>query len=159
MLDWKFHIIISISVQILLSDKVPIFVLAITRSNDLFLERGKRGLSLEPFGRGGQLSAKWADHKKENFWPLKLMTRLHWETVWWRNHFCNKNHIFLSSLLRQNMFPFWGIFRGVGISSLSKFSPNCLGTEVPKYPLLVQTICIYRFARSSLHRISLYKYY
>ena len=120
--------------------------------------KGEAGLSLEPFGRAGQLSAKWADRKKENFWPLKLMTQLHWETVWWRNNFYKKSSFpFLhSSCHRQNMYPFWGIFGW----SLSKFSPNVgQKTELPKYPLLVQTICIYRFARSCLHRISLYKYY
>jgi hypothetical protein len=103
-------------------------VLAITRSNDLFLERGKQGLSLEPFGRGGQLSAKWSGRKKRKLLTSETDDSTTLGNCLVEKSFLQKNHILLH-LINKIGIRFEAFFRGEGISSLSKFSPNCFGQK------------------------------
>ena len=97
-------------------------MLAITRSNDLFSERGKRGLSLEPFGRAGQLSAKWADRKKENFWPLKLMTQLHWEPLFGGEIISIKKIIFSFPSFFMSSAKYVSVLRHFGVKPVQVLS-------------------------------------
>ena len=137
-----------------------------------FGKAGEAGLSGWPFGRGGQLSTKWsAAHKKETFdlwnWWLDYITG-----KWLGDRMSSLQKIIfylnlpLSCISSPKFISmFWGIFavawRQIQLcpSSLQVFWVEGGDRSSPLYPTLVQTICIYRFTRSCLHRISLYKYY
>ena len=183
MLDFKYHIIICIperppppsththtffhgmQFRFLLSYKYWSLCLQLQDQMIYFGKGGGRGYHWSHLGREDSYPRNGPAIKKENFWPLKLMTQLHWETAGWRNHFCKKSY-FLFFFLRVitkiciRVEAFFGVKAYQACpSSLQIVLGRKQGTEVPKYPLLVQTICIYRFARLCLHRISLYKYY
>ena len=109
--------------------------------NDLFWERGKRGLSLGPFGQGGSYPRNGPTIKKKTFdlwnWWLNLTGKL-----FGREIISAKKSSFFPPSLRphQNMYPFWGIFSGWRHICLSKFSPNCFGAEIGDWGAQIPTI-------------------